>query len=379
MTPSATVIVTNHDYEPYVADAIESVLAQTEAAELVVVDDGSTDGSADVIRRFEDVATTIFQPNAGQAAAMNAGYVASNSAIVCFLDADDRLAPTAMRTAREALEPGVVGAHWRLCEVDGRGRRTGGMRPRRELGEGDLRGLLIERGPDSYAHPPTSGSAWARWFLDRVMPLPELERELGIGSASADAYLATLAPLHGRLACAPDGQGDYRLHETSDYSGTGFSERLTRDLATYDARCRALSQECARVGVEPDADRWRQGAWITRLARAAETIEATVPSGQPFLLIDDAEWAMDALHGRRAVPFPERDGRWWGPPADGHAAVCELERARAQGVRHVVVGWPAWWWLGHYGQLYETLRSDAKVLRRSDDVLIFEFVDAEAA
>ena len=148
------------------------------------------------------------------------------------------------------------------------------MRPRGELGEGDLRALLVEDGPDCYAHPPTSGSAYARWFLDRVMPLPTLERSLGVGSASADAYLATVAPLHGRLARVADGQSDYRLHDTSDYSGNVFAERLRRDLATYGARCKALAAECARLGIEADEERWRRRAWVTRLAGAVATIEA---------------------------------------------------------------------------------------------------------
>lgn len=370
---TTSVVVTNHDYERFVAAAVESVLAQTHSTELVVVDDGSTDGSREVIRRYGRDGKTILQANAGQAAAMNVGFAASTGDIVCFLDADDLLAPTAMQRVRDALEPGVAAAHWRLCEVDAGGRRTGALRPRDELGHGDLRALIVEQGPDSYVHPPTSGSAWARWFLDRVMPLPELEQELGIGSASADAYLAALAPLHGRLVRVPDGQSDYRLHEASDYSGTGFAERLRRDLATYGARCRALSEQCARLGIVVDEERWQRGAWVTRLAQAADAIERTVPAETPFLLIDDAAWAMDELDGRRAAPFLERDGRWWGPPADDCAAVAALGRTEAQGLRYVVVGWPGFWWLDHYERFANRLRTAATMRWESEDLLIFEF------
>ncbi len=370
--PGASVVVTNHNYERFLGEAIESVLGQTEATELVVVDDGSTDGSRDVLGPYEPVARTILQPNAGQAAAMNAGFVASTGDIVCFLDADDRLDAAAMARARGALVPGAAAAHWRLREVDEAGRPTGACRPREEPGEGDLRSLVVDHGPDSYVHPPTSGSAWTRSFLEAVMPLPELEHELGIGSASADAYLATLAPLHGRLVRAADGLSDYRLHGSSDYSGTGFRERLRRDLATYAARCRALARECERQGHAFDAERWRQGSWVMRLARAVGTMEANLPDGEPFLLIDDAAWAMEVLDGRRAIPFTEREGRWWGPPADDAAALTELERAYARGVRRAVVGWPAFWWLDHYPGLHERLATGAARGGRDGDVLIFE-------
>jgi glycosyltransferase involved in cell wall biosynthesis len=86
-----SIVVTNYNYAQYVGEAIESALAQTVPCEVVVVDDGSTDGSRDRIRQFGNKIRTIFQPNAGVAAARNRGIREATGEFIVCLDADDRL------------------------------------------------------------------------------------------------------------------------------------------------------------------------------------------------------------------------------------------------------------------------------------------------
>jgi len=88
----------------YLAEAIESALAQTlPPAEVVVVDDGSEDNSHEVAGRYEEV-TRLRQPNRGVAAARNAGLRTTRRDRVVFLDADDRLLPPALEVGATALE-----------------------------------------------------------------------------------------------------------------------------------------------------------------------------------------------------------------------------------------------------------------------------------
>jgi glycosyltransferase involved in cell wall biosynthesis len=87
----------------YLAEAIESVAAQTHpAAELIVVDDGSLDNSSEVAARYPTV-QRLRQPNRGVAAARNAGLALAGGSLVVFLDADDRLLPGALQVGVEAL------------------------------------------------------------------------------------------------------------------------------------------------------------------------------------------------------------------------------------------------------------------------------------
>jgi glycosyltransferase involved in cell wall biosynthesis len=85
-----SVIIPVYNYEKYLAEAIESVLAQTyQPIEIIVIDDGSTDNSARVAQQFAPRIRYFYQSNAGLGAARNAGVEASQGDYLTFLDADD--------------------------------------------------------------------------------------------------------------------------------------------------------------------------------------------------------------------------------------------------------------------------------------------------
>lgn len=120
-TVSAIVCVFNG--ERHLRAALESVLAQTcPAHELMVVDDGSTDGTAEIARAFPGV-TYLRQANAGLAAARNAGLRAATGEFIAFIDHDDEWMPDKLRLQVEFLrahpEIGVVACHSvNVLEVD---------------------------------------------------------------------------------------------------------------------------------------------------------------------------------------------------------------------------------------------------------------------
>lgn len=88
--PLVSVIIPAYNAEDYLADAIKSVLAQTYINfELIVVDDGSIDGTPLILNRFSDQVIAIRQVNKGVNAARNAGLRIANGELLAFLDADD--------------------------------------------------------------------------------------------------------------------------------------------------------------------------------------------------------------------------------------------------------------------------------------------------
>src|SRR5579872_2544425 len=91
-----SVIINNYNYGAYVAEAIKSALNQNyKPLEVIVVDDGSTDNSREVISSFGDRILAIYQKNGGQNSACNAGWLKAKGNFVLFLDADDVLLPEA--------------------------------------------------------------------------------------------------------------------------------------------------------------------------------------------------------------------------------------------------------------------------------------------
>jgi glycosyltransferase involved in cell wall biosynthesis len=96
--PLVSVVIPCYNYARFLGEAIESVLAQTYPHfEIVVVDDGSTDGSFETAARFSKV-RLIRQENQGLSAARNTGLRESRGSFLVFLDADDRLLPDALET-----------------------------------------------------------------------------------------------------------------------------------------------------------------------------------------------------------------------------------------------------------------------------------------
>ena len=107
--PLVSVVIPAYNAERFLGEAIESVLAQTwEPLETIVVDDGSTDGTAEVARSYEGV-EVIVQENAGPSAARNRGFAAGGGEIVAFHDADDLMTPDklAVQVGRLLDDPSV--------------------------------------------------------------------------------------------------------------------------------------------------------------------------------------------------------------------------------------------------------------------------------
>ena len=100
-----SVIIPVYNGERYLAEAVRSVLAQRyDPMEVIVVDDGSTDGTAAVARRFDLPVRRHFQSNSGAGAARNSGVQLSQGEILAFLDADDLWLPDKLALQMAALQ-----------------------------------------------------------------------------------------------------------------------------------------------------------------------------------------------------------------------------------------------------------------------------------
>lgn len=99
-----SVVMPCYNAAAFVAQAVDSVLQQTYPdVELIVVDDGSTDGSLDILRAYGDRLTLLQQPNQGPYPARNRGVAASRGEFLAFLDADDWWAPDCLARLHAAM------------------------------------------------------------------------------------------------------------------------------------------------------------------------------------------------------------------------------------------------------------------------------------
>jgi glycosyltransferase involved in cell wall biosynthesis len=120
-----SVIIPVRNGEAFVADAVESVLAQQDvSAELIVVDDGSTDGTLELLARFAERITLDSSKGRGVSAARNRGISLAQGELLVFLDADDLLPPHYLArfvdAAAAAPRAEVFHCGWRGIDFDGR-------------------------------------------------------------------------------------------------------------------------------------------------------------------------------------------------------------------------------------------------------------------
>ncbi|RUU82831.1 MAG: glycosyltransferase [Mesorhizobium sp.] len=102
--PQVSLVVPAYNAKDYIAETIESLLAQDYPnMDIIVVDDGSTDGTSDLVSNYGPKIKLHRQVNAGQSAAMTTGWAMSTGDILGYLSADDRLRPTAVRRCVEEL------------------------------------------------------------------------------------------------------------------------------------------------------------------------------------------------------------------------------------------------------------------------------------
>jgi glycosyltransferase involved in cell wall biosynthesis len=134
---TVSVIIPTYNYAPFLGEAIDSALAQTRAAlEVIVVDDGSTDSTPEVLAAYGDRIRVVRQKNRGVAAARNAGIAAARGEYVAFLDSDDAWYPRKLELQLPRLEAdrGLGLVHCGAATIDAEGRTlktsTGGMEGR---------------------------------------------------------------------------------------------------------------------------------------------------------------------------------------------------------------------------------------------------------
>ncbi len=365
----ASIIVNNYNYGRFLREAVDSALGQTYPnTEVIVVDDGSTDESMEIIAGYGDRVIPVLKGNGGQASAFNAGFAASRGEMVIFLDADDLLLPTATEQAAELFDDSdVVKVHWSMREVDEHGQETGKVQPNRPLAEGDLRDIVIRDGPSAYAWPPTSGNAWSRRFIERIAPIPEEEYRI-----SADIYLSALAPVFGWMRTIPAPQGCYRRHGQNNYLGNASDARLKGDLRRWEHAYRALSGVLERMRFVVDLDAWRSNSWFHQLDLAMRELATLVPPSDAFILVNEQLWgAGEVIAGRRSIPFLERNGQYWGPPPDDDTAIRELERLRQAGISFIVFAWSAFWWLDYYHGFRQYLEGTFPRVLANDRLIAF--------
>jgi glycosyltransferase involved in cell wall biosynthesis len=235
------VVICNYNYERFLAKAIDSSLAQDyPGTQVVVIDDGSTDGSRAVIEQYGSRISTVFKENGGQVSAYNTAVDLLETEYVIFLDSDDVLYPGAVSEVIRRFEASdAAKVQFRLDVVDMAGKEMGAYVPHSEPPP-DCGQLLLDGW--LYPSPPASGNAYRVSALKQVFPVPET----GVNRYGADFYAIYGVALVGTVATIPKSLGAYRVHQSAVQSVSfANSEQIKKAPKAFRARWATL-REIAR-------------------------------------------------------------------------------------------------------------------------------------
>jgi hypothetical protein len=118
---------------------------------------------------------------------------------------------------------------------------------------------------------------------------------------------------------------------------------------------------------------------LRTVQRISSGLATLVPFGSQFVLVDDGylatlerRFGIELTPGRRALPFLERDGEYWGAAPDSETAIRELGRLREAGASFIAFAWTALWWLDYFVGFASYLRSEFPCLIENGVLVVFD-------
>lgn len=289
--PFASVLIDTYNHERFVEKAIVSVLEQDFSAsdrEIVVVDDGSTDGTPDIVRKFESSVRLLRKPNGGQASAFNVGIPECKGEVVAFLDGDDWWAPGKLRAVCDTLAAdtavGLVGHGIVIRHPDGR-LQTDTLNAGHRFSANNLVDARLFRLRKSFLG------------TSRMTIRTELLRRIGTVPATltiqADEYLFTLAAALSSAVILPEALTFYRLHDANLFHmATRDPFKMRAKYAALHSLAKSLAQGLAVHQIDPQVNQM-----IAEAVQAeADQLRLEIEGGWPWETVH-VEWlAYRILH-----------------------------------------------------------------------------------
>ncbi len=281
-----SVVVPNYNYGAFIRDSVQSALdLDWPDVEVIVVDDGSTDDSLELLESFGTRITVLRQSNSGPRVACNRGFAASTGERVVFLDSDDVLEPALPREADAVWTSAVSKTQVLMQRVDEDGVAFGRPFPelRRQPTPEEMRYWLTST--SAYPTPPGSGNVYSRWFLDKLFPLDDQCGD------STDSACLVAAPVLGDVVTVMKPLARYRIHGRNR-SLLSSPERFAHQIHRARQRQRfatAIHAEADEAGSDREVRRSRHLLQL-RVAhyRLDDTSTPTVPGDSRGRLLMDS-------------------------------------------------------------------------------------------
>jgi len=253
MIPTVTVLIDTYNQERFIEEAIVSVLEQdfpSAEIEILLIDDGSTDRTPDIARKFVPRVRYLRKKNGGQASSFNLGIPEARGEIIAFLDGDDWWAKNKLQLVMAAFEKnlqvGTVGHG--IIEFDSVADSSTALTPGM-LGYFDLasrEGAQVFR--NFMAFLGTSRVSIRKSVLAKILPVPEAL------VVEADEFMSTMAVAHDGAVLLSEPLAYYRLHEENLFQfRVGDPIRMRRKMEVLTCLSSNLPTQLRKLGISTEA------------------------------------------------------------------------------------------------------------------------------
>jgi glycosyltransferase involved in cell wall biosynthesis len=412
--PLISIVLPTFNGSRFLRQAIDSCLTQTHSNwELIVVDDASTDETpqiiADYISRDSRIRAVRNPTNRRLPASLNIGFSRARGGLLTWTSDDNAYRPEALSEMLAFLKANpsvaVVYAGYSLIDDSGAplasSELTSHAGPPHELAYRNCVGAcFLYR---QAVHEQLSGYAedlflvedydfWLR--ASTQFRLAWLEKDLYLYRWHEQSLTSTRPQRirEAREKCLARNlprmkwvRGDVRA---KTYQGMVMTAMERQDrLAAFRYLLRAVRSDPMKTAawalqclpyvllpvplyrLVPESNDWQ---WIHRFHLARHELASRIPRGSSFIFVDETQLGCEFLPGRRAIPFMEKEGQFWGPPPDDQTGILELERLRGAGARFIAFAWPAFWWLEHYAGFTQYIRERFRCLASNGRLVVFD-------
>jgi glycosyltransferase involved in cell wall biosynthesis len=292
----ASVLIDTYNHERFIAQAISSVLEQDFPAsdrEVIVVDDGSTDRTPEIVKQFEPQVRLLRKENGGQASAFNAGIPECKGEVIAFLDGDDWWAPgklsRVVQTLADDPEVGIVGHGIVNVQRDG-SEQAETLRDGFRFQANSMEGAELFRRRGAFLG--TSRMTIRADVLRRIGVVPQAIE------VQADEYLFTMAAAMTSAQILPETLTYYRMHDANSFQlASHDTQRLRRKQKSLAALANSLMTQLEQFGIEADVRR----AIVEYTQASADQLRLMLDGGWPWETVR-TEWKVyEILHPEASV------------------------------------------------------------------------------
>jgi glycosyltransferase involved in cell wall biosynthesis len=294
--PFVTALIDTYNHESFIEEAVASVLQQdfpSSETEILVVDDGSTDRTAEIVSKFAPRVQLLRKRNGGQASAFNAGIPEARGETVAFLDGDVWWAPGKLSAVASAFsaEPavGLVGHGTTQVYPDGRN-QTELPRELTRFQLNSIQGAKVFRMRRGFLG--TSRMAYRRQVLAQIGVVPEALK------FEADEYLFTLAGLFADVMILPATYTFYRLHGGNLFQFANRTrDSVRRKQQVLAALTISLREKMRELKVRDDVSR----ATLECVQLEADCLRLQLDGGFPWETVPTELGIMRVFHSDASI------------------------------------------------------------------------------